>query len=182
MLAAVFLSVYVGLEIGVGNWAFTFLVDQHAQPALIAGYTVSGYWLGLTLGRFLIAPLAARIGLTPVGMTFVSLIGVTAAAILIWLAPTGLVAAAGFVLLGFFLGPIFPTAMAVVPDLTLPRLVPTAIGVMNGVSVVGGAALPWLAGAIAQNIGVWTLMPFAVILALLQLVLWRLIAARMTPA
>ena len=33
-------------------------------------------------------------------------------------------------------------------------LVPTAIGVMNAGSVIGGSALPWLAGAIAQAAGI----------------------------
>jgi fucose permease len=178
LLASVFLSVYVGLEIGVGNWGFTFLVEEHAQPDLAAGYTVSGYWLGLTTGRFLISPIAVRFGIGASGMTFGCLAGVAVSALLIWVAPVFVVAGVGFVLLGFFLGPIFPTAMAVVPNLTSDRLAPTAIGVMNGFSVVGGAALPWLAGAIAQGVGVWTLMPFAFALALVQLVVWRMIVSR----
>jgi fucose permease len=180
LLASVFLAIYVGLEIGVGNWGFSFMVEEYGQPGLVAGYTVSGYWLGLTLGRFLISPVAARLGLTATGMAFVCLLGVTGSAALTWLAPVTAVAAAGLALLGFFLGPLFPTAMVVVPRLTTPRLVPTAIGVMNGVSVIGGSALPWLAGAVAQGVGVWTLMPFTLILALLQLVIWRLLVTRMT--
>ncbi|MGN9911748.1 hypothetical protein ACTMTJ_29840 [Phytohabitans sp. LJ34] len=62
--------------------------------------------------------------------------------------------------------------MAVVPLLTTARLVPSAIGVMNAGSVVGGSALPWLAGASAQGAGVWTLLPFTLVLALLQLAVW----------
>ncbi|MFF5247200.1 MFS transporter [Streptosporangium sp. NPDC000095] len=182
VLASVFLAVYVGLEISVGNWGFTFLVEEHAQTGLTAGYIASGYWLGLTLGRFLISPVATRVGLTAVGMTYVCLVGVTASTVLTWVAPGVVVATAGFLLLGFFLGPVFPTAMAVVPTLTTARLVPTAIGIMNGVSVIGGAALPWLTGAIGQSVGIWTLMPAVVLLALLQLALWRTIVARMAPA
>jgi fucose permease len=49
---------------------------------------------------------------------------------------------------------------------------------MNAGSVVGGAALPWLAGAIAQDTGIWVLLPYAVTLALLQFVVWRSLAAR----
>jgi hypothetical protein len=70
--------------------------------------------------------------------------------------------------------------MAVVPYLTEPRLVPTAIGVMNGLSVAGSAGLPWLAGAVAQGAGVWTLMPFVMVLALLQLLIWWFLVARMS--
>jgi fucose permease len=178
VLASVFLSVYVGLEIGVGTWGFTFLVQEHGEASLLAGYTISGYWLGLTAGRFLISPAAARVGLTPAAMATGCLAGCTAAAALIWVAPVAGVATAGFVLLGFFLAPLFPTAMAVVPDLVEARLVPTTIGVMNGVSVVGGSGLPWLAGWLAQHVGIWTLMPLAVTLSVLQLVVWRLMTAR----
>lgn len=181
LLGSAFLAVYVGLEISVGNWGFTFLVDWHGQEHLLAGYAVSGYWLGLTLGRFLISPAATRIGMTDTGMTFACLSGVTGGALLAWVAPGPVAAIVGLVLLGFCLGPIFPTAMAVAPRLTAARLVPTAIGLMNGVSVVGGAVFPWLAGTIAEGVGVWTLPPFAVALALLQLVLWWRVAVRMTP-
>jgi fucose permease len=180
LLGAVLLAVYVGLEISVGNWGFSYLLAERGQPDLLAGYTISGYWLGLTLGRFVISPIATRVGLSAVGMTFTCLGGVTASAMLIWLAPATVLASAGFALLGFFLGPIFPTTMAVTPQLTTTRLVPTAIGVMNGVSVIGGAAFPWLAGAITQGVGLWTLLPFAVVLALVQLVIWWRLAARMT--
>src|SRR5690606_38883990 len=110
---------------------------------------------------------------------YACLAGIAASAALIWAAPAGLVAGAGLVLLGFFLGPVFPTAMAVVPNLTEARLVPTAIGLMNGVSVLGGAVFPWLAGAIGEGAGVWTLMPFSLARGLLQLALWRLIVVRM---
>jgi fucose permease len=83
-------------------------------------------------------------------------------------------------LLGFFLGPIFPTAMAITPRLTQARLVPTAIGVMNAASVLGDAALPWLAGTVAQNAGMWVLPPFAMVLALAQLAVWRPITGRIS--
>ncbi|GAB3148146.1 MFS transporter [Microbispora hainanensis] len=182
LLGAVFLAVYVGLEISVGNWGFSFLVDEHGQSGLLAGYTVSGYWLGLTLGRFLISPIATRLGMTATGMTFLCLAGVTLSTTLAWLVPGAVMASVSFVLLGFWLGPIFPTTMAVAPRLTAARLVPTAIGLINGVSVIGGAVFPWLTGAIAQGIGAWTLPPFAVALALLQLVIWWLVTTRMAPA
>jgi fucose permease len=178
LLGAALLAVYVGLEIAIGNWGFSYLVQARGQGELLAGYSVSGYWLGLTLGRFLISPVATRMGATAVSLLYACMAGVTVAAALTWLLPTAAAATLGFALLGFFLGPIFPTTMAVVPQLTHARLVPTAIGVMNAGSVVGGSALPWLAGAIAQGAGMWTLLPFAIALAIVQLAVWRSIAPR----
>jgi len=181
LLGAAMLTVYVGLELSVGNWGFSYLVQARTLPQSLAGYVVSGYWLGLTLGRFLISPVAARAGVTTGGMLYACLAGVTAAATLAWLSPTP-VACVALGLLGFFLGPVFPTTMAITPQLTQARLVPTAIGVMNGASVAGGSALPWLAGTIAQGTGMWVLLPFALVLAFAQLAVWRPITTRLRPA
>ncbi|MDG4787233.1 MFS transporter [Micromonospora sp. WMMD1102] len=87
LLAAVFLACYVGLEISVGNWAFTLLVDGYRQSEVLAGYAVSGYWLGLTAGRFLISPLATRAGLTPGATSAGCLVGVVVCAVLAWAVP-----------------------------------------------------------------------------------------------
>jgi fucose permease len=178
LLGATMLTVYVGLEIGVGNWSFSYLVQARALSGSLAGYSVSGYWLGLTLGRFLISPVAARIGVTTAGMIYACLGGVAAAVTLAWLSPVATGATVALMLLGFFLGPIFPTTMAIAPRLAEARLVPTAIGVMNAAAVVGGAALPWLAGVITQSGGIWMLLPFALTLAVLQFAAWRPLARR----
>ena len=177
VFGALFLAVYVGLEISVGNWGFSFLVGHFDQAALLAGYTISGYWLGLTIGRFVISPLSARARISPAVTSFGCLGGVALSSVLIWASPVAAVAAAGFVLLGFCLAPLFPTAMAMAPRLTEKRLVPTAIGAMNGASVIGGSFFSWVSGAIAQGAGVWTLMPFVLVLAVLLLGLWQRLVA-----
>jgi fucose permease len=183
VFGALFLAVYVGLEISLGNWGFSFLVGHFNQADLLAGYTISGFWLGLTVGRFLICPLSDRVGVSPAATSFGCVAGVALCAALIWASLVSALAAIGFVLLGFFLAPLFPTAMAMAPKLTDKRLVASAIGVMNGASVIGGSFFSWLSGAIAQGAGVWTLMPFALALALLLLVLWqRLVAGLVAPA
>jgi fucose permease len=177
-LGTAMLFVYVGVELGVGNWGFSYLVQTRALPDSLAGYTISGFWLGLTLGRFLISPIAARAGATTAAMIYVCLAGISAAIVAAWVSPA-VVACVAFGLLGFFLGPVFPTTMAIVPRLTRPRLVPTAIGVMNAGAVIGGSALPWLAGTLAQNAGMWVLLPFVLALSLAQFAVWRPIAARL---
>lgn len=52
LLAGLLLLVYVGTEASVGNWAYSVQNISRGTPTLIAGYSVSSYWLGLTLGRF----------------------------------------------------------------------------------------------------------------------------------
>lgn len=177
VLAAVFLSVYVGLEISVGNWGFSYLVGERHRSDLAAGNAVSGFWLGLTLGRFVISPLGERLGWTTPRVTTACLALVAVTGTVIWVVPSAAVAVAGLGVLGFFLGPLFPTTMAVMPMLTRPQYVATAIGVLNGVSAVGGSALPWLGGTLTEAFGLWVLMPFVVLLAFVQLLIWRRLVA-----
>jgi fucose permease len=181
LLAAAFLALYVGIEVSVGNWGYSLLVEVHSQPSLLAGWAVSGYWLGLTLGRLVVNRAAARIGLGPAGLTYGCLAGMIVAAALAWLGP-GPATVAGLVLLGFFLGPIFPTAIAVVPRLTPARLVQAAIGVMIGTSVAGGAVFPWLAGALAQRVGLASLLPYVLGLTVVSAWFWSRITRRLAPA
>jgi fucose permease len=181
LLGAAMLAVYVGLELTAGIWGFSYMVQARELSRPVASYTISGFWLGLTLGRFLISPIATRVGATPAKMMYACLTGITIAT-LAWLSPAAVPATVALVLLGFFLGPVFPTTMSLAPRLTEARLVPTAIGVMNAASTIGGAVLPWLAGLIAQHSGIWTLVPFALSLALLQFVVWYPIARRLPVA
>jgi fucose permease len=181
LCGAAMLFVYVGLELGVGNWSFSYLVQARGLSRTLAGYSVSGFWLGLTAGRFLISPIASRAGLSAVGMMYACLAGITATATLGWLSPAAGTSAA-LVALGFFLGPVFPTTMAIAPRLTAPELAPTAIGVLNAGSTIGGAGLPWVAGALAQATGIWTLMPYTMALAVVQIAVWGPLAARIRAA
>jgi fucose permease len=178
LCGAVMLLVYVGTELGVGNWGFSYLVQARGLSGTLAGYSISGFWLGLTVGRFVISPVATRIGMSTGGMMYACLAGITVTAALGWLSPTAAATSAALVALGFFLGPVFPTTMAIAPRLTSPELAPTAIGVLNAGSTIGGAGLPWVAGAIAQAAGAWTLMPYTVVLAVLQIAVWRPLAER----
>jgi len=48
-VASLFLLFYVGVEVSLGNWTYTFLLEDRHQNALLSGGVVSGYWFGLTL-------------------------------------------------------------------------------------------------------------------------------------
>jgi fucose permease len=105
---AVFVVLYVlhvGIEAGVGGWEPTHL-ETVGYGAGVAATATSVYWLMMTVGRFLVAPLALRfsaqaiITVSCAGMT-VCLLAATVPA----LAPY---AYAG---VGLFIAPIFPTGL-----------------------------------------------------------------------
>jgi len=181
-LSGAFLCLYVGIEVTVGDWGFSLLTQQRHAGELLAGAVVSGYWLGLTLGRFVINAAASRAGLGVAAMMFCCLGGLVVTTTLTWWVPDAVVGAIGFGLIGFFLGPVFPTTVAVQPRLVPSQLVPTTVGLLVGASVVGGAGLPWLAGALAQGLGLGSLLPYTLVMSAILLGGWWAIARRIGSA
>ncbi|MFI8081508.1 MFS transporter [Kitasatospora sp. NPDC086009] len=123
---------HVAVEAGVGGWEPTHLETVGYSAALAASAT-SVYWLMLTLGRFLVAPLTLRwpepaiIAVSCAGMALCLL-----AAVVPGLAPF---AYAG---VGLFIAPIFPTGLP-----WLRRAVPAARragALVIAASMVGGVA------------------------------------------
>lgn len=132
---AVFVALYVlhvGVETGVGGWEPTHL-ETVGYGAGVAATATSVYWLMMTVGRFLVAPLALRfsaqaiITVSCAGMT-VCLLAATVPA----LAPY---AYAG---VGLFIAPIFPTGLP-----WLNRVAPRARragALVIAASMIGGVA------------------------------------------
>ncbi len=178
-LTTAFLFGYVGLEVTIGSWGYSFLTQYRDQPELLAGWVISGYWLGITLGRFVISAITTRLGIGTAGMMYGMVVGVCVCSTLLWVIPGGVATSVLLLLIGVFLGPMFPTTIAVLPQLTAASLVPTAIGLLVGVSVIGGSVLPWAAGTIAQHVGLGTLPPFLLVLGALCVVGWWSIARRL---
>jgi fucose permease len=135
--------------------------------------------MGFTIGRFVLSVLAERFGIGPVQLAW-GCLGVTlAAGMAVWLVPGVPAASIGLVLLGFALGPIYPLTVAVMPQLTPSRLVPTAIGLLIGVSVLGGALFPWVAGVLAETVGLGSLLPFTLLLSAFLLANWWRLSRRL---
>jgi fucose permease len=171
-LAILFLFLYVGVETSVGNWSYTFLLEDRHQATLLAGWIVSAYWLALTLGRFFVNPIAERFQMSIEAVVYCSLVGTGLGGLLIWLLPDGLVAMLGICLIGFFLSPLFASTIVVIPRLVPSYLVPSTIGLLLGTSVIGGAFFPWLVGTLAQYVGIWMLLPSILTLTILMCVNW----------
>ena len=169
-LAAFFLLVYVGTEVSLGVWSFSFLLQERHGQLLISGWTVSGYWIGLTLGRLLLGRVARRIGNRR--LIEVCLSGVVFGMLLIWIVPQLAVASIALFITGFCLGPIFPTTIALMSDALPSRIVPSAIGFLASFGSMGGALLPLIAGNLAQHFGMWILIPYVIALTAIMLLLW----------
>jgi len=181
---ALFLLFYVGVEVTIGSWAYSFLTEvRHGDP-LHSGWVTSGYWLGLTLGRLTAAIVASRFAFNNVRLIRYCLAGVFAGVLLVWLVPVSAATIVGLLVIGFSLGPIFPTTISLLPALIPGRLVQSAVGFLAGTGSAGAALFPWLAGVLAQTAGLGSLMPYLVALTGVMTANWfvlRRASATITP-
>ncbi|MFI1721123.1 MFS transporter [Streptomyces sp. NPDC020489] len=137
---AVFVALYVlhvGIEAGVGGWEPTHL-ETVGYGAGVAATATSVYWLMMTVGRFLVVPIALRY--SPQAIITVSCTGMTVCLLLAQVAELAPYAYAG---VGLFIAPIFPTGLP-----WLHRAAPRArragalvIAASMGGGVVAGPAL-----------------------------------------
>lgn len=175
-IAALFMLIYVGAEVSVGSWTYSFLTEERRVPILLAGWMVSGYWIGLTLGRLTLARVTLWIGSERLIQG--CLVGVVIGVLFVWLLPVYAVSAVGLGLIGFSFGPIYPTTIALISNKVSSRILPSVIGFMVSLGSIGAALCPWLAGMLAERFGLWSLMPYVIILAAAMVLLWRVLRFR----
>jgi fucose permease len=61
-VSAVFLLIYVGIEVALGGWIVEFMIQVRKGNAFASGMTATGFWLGLTVGRVVLGFVTPRIG------------------------------------------------------------------------------------------------------------------------
>jgi fucose permease len=92
--------------------------------------------------------------------------------VIVWLSPLEALSAFGLFLVGFSLGPIFPTTIALTSRLLSGRLLPGVIGFLTSLTSIGAAFFPWLVGNLAQRFSLEIFLPYVLLLTLGMLGSW----------
>jgi len=172
ILSAGIFAIYVGVEITVGLWIATHLVELRGASLAVAGFVATGYFGSITLGRILVGLVAGRWGNRRVmgGGAMLAVVG----AVLFLVADSVSGASLGVILMGWGFAPIYPGHMYEAPNRFAPEAVQTVIGRQTASSYIGGAALPAISGWLVQEWSVssvpWIALGGTV---LLGLVIWR---------
>ena len=153
------IALYVGAEIGFGNWIVTAVSKSAAVTLVFAAPAATAFFVGLTLGRLLGAQVLRRKMLSENQLLLVSIFGGTISGILV-AAFTGqiVISFVASTLVGLFYGPLFPGIMAIAS-----RWFVHALGIVSSVMLVStgaaGMILPALMGLLIPSIGVnWVLV------------------------
>ena len=151
IFGAIGIFTYVGAEVSIGS----FLVNYFGQPGIAdlsaktaAGY-VSFYWGGAMIGRFLGAALLRKI---KTGRLLAVCAVATAALVTLSMLTSGHVAMWSMLAVGLFNSIMFPAIFSL-GVAELGCLTGNGSGILN-MAIVGGAILPLIQGAIADQIGI----------------------------
>lgn len=170
LLGALLIFAYQGAEVSISGWVISFLIDYRNGDPSQVGYVTSGFWGGITLGRFILVTPAHKLGDR---ISIVVLIAGTAAfQFMVWFLPNVIGNAVAVALIGFLLGPIYPCATGVFSRLLPSQLQITSLGFISSMGSSGGAIAPFFTGILAQKLGTVVLNPICIALCIMMEVAW----------
>jgi FHS family glucose/mannose:H+ symporter-like MFS transporter len=146
---------HVAAGSGIGTWETTYLV-QGGTGVEQAAAASSLFWLCMTVSRFVLAKLSTR--LRPGVLVTLSCIAMTAGSLL---AAIPGFAVAGLAIVGFAIGPVFPTTLAWASQIFGGKR--WVSGSLIAISMVGGIVFPPLLGGTVS--GGSSLLSFPLFLA-----------------
>ncbi|MCJ1282949.1 hypothetical protein MMC26_002275 [Xylographa opegraphella] len=172
-ICAVFLLIYVGIEVAIGGWVVSFMGTIRGSTPFAAGMAETGFWLGITLGRVMLGFVTGRIGEKLAILIYLAL--ATALHLIFYLVPNQYVSFVMVALEGFFLAPLFPAAVVAATKLLPTHLHVAGIGFAAAFGAAGACVLPFAVGAIAQAKGVQVLMPIVLAMLVADAAVWALL-------
>ncbi|KAF7326923.1 MFS domain-containing protein [Mycena venus] len=169
---AFFILVYVGVEVTIGGWITTYIIDvRGGGPS--AGYISSGFFGGIMIGRLALLWLNKKIGEQRVLYLYIALaIGLE---LVVWFVPSLIGGAVAVALIGVFLGPMYPIVMNHAGRVVPRWLLSGSVGWIAGMGQAGSAVLPFITGAIASKTGIRALQPLLISMMALFPILWAFV-------
>jgi fucose permease len=180
ILGCALMFVYVGIELGGGQWTYTRFTSDGTLSDGLAGLAVFFYWSALAAGRIALAVVGDRVA--PARLFDLSVFGALASTVGFWLLPPPIAALVALPCLGATLSVFVPLLLYLTPRRIGSAAAPKAIGYQVAAGMIGGACLPAVVGLLMQVIDVAVLGPclvtMAAVLAGLHVVSTRPVASR----
>lgn len=174
-LVVLFFFLYVGAEVGYGNWVFTYATTLQLASPTNAAYLTSAFWAFFTLGRLLGIPISLRV--SPNKILFADLAGCLISLGLIIIGRQSTDALwVGTILLGLCMASVFPTLMSIAENKLHMS------GEITGWFLIGaglgGMVLPWMIGQGFATVGPYIMPVLIFIDVLINLVIMIVLAGR----
>ena len=160
---------FVGVEYGSGSWANNYMTLTTGISAENGALVTSAYFAAFTLGRLGGAALGRRFN--RVSLLLIAMIGTLVGTTFLVLGRGAIgLSIIGFVLVGLFIGPIYPTSVGVMVT-AFPNDQGKAVGLLTAMGSIGGLSMPWVAGVLLENVSPLAYTLFLLSEAALMLIL-----------
>ncbi|KAK7414047.1 hypothetical protein QQX98_007079 [Neonectria punicea] len=157
LLLSAFMLIYVGAEVTIDGWLFTFMMSVRNGSSSSSSLVASGFWIGITVGRFVLGWITGYVGEKL--MVSIHLIVAIGLELGFWLGGEFVVSAVMIALVGLSIGMIMPSGIHMMPKLLPPEKHIVSVGFGTAFAISGSAIFPFAVGALAQARGVQVLQP-----------------------
>lgn len=145
---ALLLALYGAFETSLNVWLTTYMLRYGGRSLAASQAVTSAFWIALTCARPLSSAALLRIRDYRLQRASLLLLTFSTAALFFLHSAAGITAVA--ILIGFFLGPVFPVTFALI---LAHRPSPRQAGIILACSGLGAALLPWLMGIVSRQTG-----------------------------
>ena len=178
-LCAAYFLTYVGTETAISGWVVSFMWRYRHSSLTQSGLTSSGYWIGMAVGRLTLGFATDKVGVRRATVLYFCLaIGIEG---LFAIVASSVVSVVLMVMLGFIMGPLFPSGVVVLTRLLPGELHVAAVSFVASLGQVGGAFLPFAIGAVVEGLGIGVFRFAILVQTILSLFVW-IAFARLRPA
>lgn len=145
------------------------LRNRDATP-YAAGLASSGYWIGMAVGRLTLGHATDRIGVRRA--TLLYFLFAVGTEVLFAFFSSVVVSIVLMTIVGFVMGPLFPSGVVILTRLLPGELHVAAVSFVASLGQVGGAFLPFAIGAVVQGLGIGVFCYAILVETVLALLVW----------
>jgi fucose permease len=172
-ISSVYFLAYVGTESAISGWIVSFLTRARGASTEAAALSLSGFWTGMAIGRLSLGVVTDYLGVARATTMYLS----TAITLEILLAVFSSVKVSITLatVLGFIMGPLFPSGIVLLTSLLPKETHIAAVSFVASIGQIGGALLPFVIGATVQGLGIQIFKYVVVVQLSVALGIWLVI-------
>ncbi|KXN83561.1 Bypass of stop codon protein 6 [Leucoagaricus sp. SymC.cos] len=176
-----FIFVYYGCETTTQGFIVSYLLGaRHANPKTV-GYVSSGFWAGISLGRFTWGYFMPRLSFTQrKWLVQASLAVGLIMEFLIWFVNSNAASAFFTSVIGLVFGPVYPAVLSLATAALPDELQMISMALIGAAGSLGSAIFPFIAGIVSTSKGVETVTYVTVGLAGAVFTMWFFFPSRLS--
>ncbi|KAF9451801.1 MFS general substrate transporter [Macrolepiota fuliginosa MF-IS2] len=178
-----FSLMYCGCETTTQGFMVSYLLGtRNANPKTV-GYVTSGFWAGISIGRFAWGYYMPSLNFTQRKLLVQACLTVgLIIELLIWFVNSNIGNAFSASVIGLVFGPIYPASLSLATAILPQEIHMVSMALIGAAGSVGSAIFPFVAGVISSSKGVYTLTYITVGLAGSLFSMWFLFPSRVPVA